>query len=950
MTGLATKARAVALLEREGELAHIGELLGQARAGAGRVLLVEGPAGAGKTRLLEECRARCTETEVVALLGRGGDLEREFPYGVARQLLEPPLREASKRVREELLADAAGLAASVLALSGAEAGDAAGSEFAAMHGLYWLVANLAARHPLLIAVDDAHLCDLPSLRFLAYLAHRIEALPVLVTLVRRQGEPGPQADLISRLSAEPGVDLLQPAPLSPEATGRLVRGVLGESAADEFCAACYSTTGGNPFLLHELLSGLAADQVQPTAQATSHVVKLRPSSVARSVLLRLARLPAQATKLARAVAVLGATTAELRHAAALAELDLKLAAEGVDSLVAMDILRPGRTLDFVHPIVRAAVYDGLPEQSRALAHGQAARLLAADDARPEEVGAHLLLCQPASDAWAVEALRAAGRDALARAAPEAAVRFLRRALEEPPAPEVRADVLLELGRAEARADLGGAEHIAQALELTTGPARRAEIALSLGGVLGLAGAHHQAVEVLEPALAELDGSPADRPLALRLESELIGLSLIRSSTLPVAVERLPRVAATVTGSTPPERLLLAMASHGLTVAGQITAEQAAGAARAVVRSGGLAGEENTSLVFFTAMTLVYADELDAAVAVLDEVIDDARARGSLPQVAIASAFRAEALRRRGSVLDAELDARASIELVEPSVLGLNLPFALAFLVEVLIERDLLDDAKPAVAGAQLDESAAEVWQSILLLHSRGRLRIAQGRLSEGLQDVLEAGRRLRPWGMRNPSAVPWRSTAALALLALGDRQEAEKLADKELEQARAFAAPRALGVALRAKALVTGGEKSIDLLQEAVARLEKSPAAVELARALCDLGAAIRRTGHPAAAREPLTRGLDLAHRCGASALERRVRDELAAAGARPRRTVLSGVESLTPSERRVAWMAADGMTNREIAQALFVTARTVETHLTHVYQKLDIESRSELAGGLAPA
>src|SRR5205807_7259337 len=175
--------------------------------------------------------------------------------------------------------------------------------------------------------------------------------------------------------------------------------------------------------------------------------------------------------------------------------------------------------------------------------------------------------------------------------------------------------------------------------------------------------------------------------------------LIRSSTLPVAAERLLPVVQRVKGSSPAERLLMAMASHGLTVAGRITASQAADAARAVVQGGGLVGEENTSLVFFTAMTLVYAGALDEAVAVLSDVIDDARSRGSLPQVAIASGFRAEALRRRGSVLDAETDARAAVELVEPRVLGPNLPFALAFLIEVLIERDELDDADQALVAA-----------------------------------------------------------------------------------------------------------------------------------------------------------------------------------------------------------------------------------------------------------
>jgi DNA-binding CsgD family transcriptional regulator len=226
----------------------------------------------------------------------------------------------------------------------------------------------------------------------------------------------------------------------------------------------------------------------------------------------------------------------------------------------------------------------------------------------------------------------------------------------------------------------------------------------------------------------------------------------------------------------------------------------------------------------------------------------------------------------------------------------------------------------------------------------------RGDLAGGLADMLDAGRRHDAVGSRNPAFIAWRSPAALALLALGRRDEARALAEEELELARTWGAPRALGAALRAAGLVEGGERGLARLDEAVRVLSESPAKLEHAKARVELGAALRRLNHRAAAREHLRHAVEVATICGAGSLAARAETELLATGARPRRVALSGVASLTPSERRVAEMAAEGPTNREIAQALFVTQRTVEVHLTSIYRKLEISSRSQLAAALAEA
>jgi DNA-binding CsgD family transcriptional regulator len=245
-------------------------------------------------------------------------------------------------------------------------------------------------------------------------------------------------------------------------------------------------------------------------------------------------------------------------------------------------------------------------------------------------------------------------------------------------------------------------------------------------------------------------------------------------------------------------------------------------------------------------------------------------------------------------------------------------------------------------------SDAPPWTRVL--HTRGLLRAAIGDERGGLADLLAAGEQGQRWNCANPAISWWRSDAALILMRLGELKRARDLADEELELARKFGARRALGIALRAAALTRGQAADLKLLEESVEVLGASGAELEHARALTDLGAAIRRAGRPAKARDPLRRGYELAGRCGATALAERAMQELLAAGARPRRTALSGVESLTPSQLRVAELAAEGMTNREIAQALFVTEKTVETHLGQVYPKLEVSSRAELPARLEPA
>jgi predicted ATPase len=428
------------LLEREAELAELDGLVAEAADGRGRLVLIEGPAGIGKSGLLAGLRERAGG-ELRVLAARASELEREFAFGVVRQLLEADVGER----RDVALAGAAAPAAGVFAGQTAADGEG-GAQFAALHGLYWLTLNLAAERPLLLAVDDLQWCDRPSLRFLAYLARRLDGAPVLVAATLRSNEPPTDPALLGEIVNDPATLPLRPGPLSAGAVTDLVRERLGAGADPTFCAACHAATGGNPLLLRQLLRTLEAEGVRPDAAHVDAVRSVGPRAVASTVLLRLARLPGDAAAVTRAVGVLG-ESAKLPVVAALAGLDEPAVAAATGALVRAEILRPDAPLGFVHPLVRDAVYHELSPAERELEHERAARTLRDHGAPAEQVAAQLLMAPPRGERWVAELLEAEGRAALRRSAVESAVAYLGRALEEPPAPERRDAVLLALGHA-----------------------------------------------------------------------------------------------------------------------------------------------------------------------------------------------------------------------------------------------------------------------------------------------------------------------------------------------------------------------------------------------------------------------------------------------------------------------------------------------------------------------
>jgi DNA-binding CsgD family transcriptional regulator/tetratricopeptide (TPR) repeat protein len=932
------------LLERDAELAAVADL-GDAIPAGGRMLAIEGPPGIGKTALLAEAKALGQGAGVQALGARGSELERSFSYGVVRQLFEPLLASLPTEERAELLGGAAGLAAPLFDPARVAAEPAPESALATVHGLYWLTANLAARRPLLLAVDDLHWCDLPSLRWLAYLLPRMEGLAVLVVAGLRPEEPGEDPSLLGQIVSDPLTGVIRPAPLSVEAATLFLREVLAVDAEEAFCAACHEETGGNPLLLRELVHAISAEGLAPTETNVSRLRELGARAGARAVSLRLSRLPPEATALAQAVAILG-DDADPRQAAALADLDEQAAFEAAEALARVDVLRPQPALGFVHPLIRAAVYEALTPLERESGHARAAHFLADSGAEAERVAAHLLRSPPAADAQIVATLRDAARRAASRGASESAVDYLRRALAEPPPAAERAELLLELGSAESHVEGDAAiEHLQQAHALTEDPIRRAEIALLLGRQLFLLRGEESGA-VYRDALQEL--ASADAELERLLEAGALNSELFVPSLHREALQRLERIRSRPADETLGEKLLLSLLVYHDARAGASAAEVVPLARRAL--AGGTLIRSDVFGAVVPSVTVLAMADLDEVLAIYEDALAEAHRRGSTLAFAAVKVFRAQTLVWRGDLSDAEADARDA--LAAACAWGATARFsahAAAFLADALMEEGKLDDAAAALARAGVDESLPSSSTRLLYFrNSRARLRVLRGDLTGGVAQLLDAGRYHESVGHRNPAFIAWRSPAALALHQLGDHEEARRLAAEELDVARAWGAPRALGAALRAAGLVEGGEHGLALLDEAVRVLSESPAKLEHAKARAELGAALRRANRRSDAREQLRQALELATICGAAALAARAERELLATGARPRRIALSGVESLTPSERRVAEMAAEGPTNREIAQALFVTQRTVEVHLTSIYRKLAISSRSQLAAALA--
>jgi DNA-binding NarL/FixJ family response regulator len=929
-------AARTALLERDDELEALRTWVRRLAAGEGRAVVIEGPAGIGKTALMLAATDGARHAGARVLRARGGELEREDQFGVVQQLFGAPLSVPELGELPESAAAALGRGDAAAAPPGEEVARAA------HHALFELCVRLSDPQPLLLTIDDAHWADERSLRWLLFLARRLDRAPIALVIARRPSEPGSEDTLLDRIATLEGTILLSPSPLSDAATGELVRDAMGAGADPEFCVACRRATAGNPFLLRELVAELRESGVAPTADAASLALSVGPESVARSTLLRLARAPQAALALARALAVL--EEAPLRDVAALAGVDPPAAAEAAGALEAARLMEAGTRLRFTHPLVRSAIYRELDEPQRARAHGTAARVLAGSGASPERIAAHLMLAAPDGDDEASRALQAAARRAYSSGAPDAAAAYLRRALAEPPSRALRAEVLFELGRAEVRAGEPNAEaSLEAAAAIAGGGAQSARVLRELSRAYMRSGRMAKATDTFEAAV---DSAGEDRELLLSLEGELAA-TLANVTSAADAARRLARF-SDLPGDTSAERSVLAVLAFA-SVQGNHPARVAAGMLDRVLAGGDFVHEQTAATVVFAdaIFALMMSDGERRALQTLETALADARRLGWTIGISAAPFYQAWAQLRLGHLGAAIRHAEASLAVSDERGWQAFTTMAGAVLCEAQLERGEIDAASAALARGGLPDEVPASALFQLGLYARGLLRAQRGDNRGALEDLLLCGEREIALGGVTPAAMAWRSHAALAYARLGEVQRARELAREELALARELESPRAIGISLQALAVVEGGARELPALEEAVAVLSDCDARLELARALCALGAAVRRSNRRVDARAPLREALSQALALEAGPLAERAREELLAAGGRPRRNALRGADALTASEQRVTRMAAAGRSNRDIAAELVVSVRTVEFHLTRAYGKLGISSREQLVDAL---
>jgi DNA-binding SARP family transcriptional activator/DNA-binding CsgD family transcriptional regulator len=903
------------LFDRDRELAELRAAVAEALHGQARLVLVEGPAGIGKTRLLNEARRLAGEQGARICTARGSRLEKEYGFGAIRQLFESAVTR--KGVLDGPAAPAASVFDVVTDHSGPSRED---TGLAVMHGLYRLTVNLSQAGPIVLAVDDLQWCDSASLRFLAYLVRRVEGLPVLIVATLRTGEPHDDEAVLAELADDPVTARIWPGPLTEAGAADLVRMRLGGHADDTFARTCYRTTSGNPLLLRQLLQALQTEQVPPDAAHAGTVTAIGSRAISSLVLMRLARLSAASAAVARAIAVIG-NGAALPTVAVLAGVDESEAAVAVAALARAEVLRDEYPLGFVHPLIADAVYRDLAPGQRQLEHDRAARVLAGAGAAPEQVAAHLMQVPPRGDPWVVEILRAAAARARDRAAPDAAVASLTRALQEPPTVDARPGVLLELGQAEAISNAPAAmAHLRQAYDAMADPAVRADLALTLGRTLVFVGPPGAATRFAHDAAAALPAAFADDRQALLATERISGYlhdldpTIWRGETAPA-----------ITGTGRGARMLSVALAWEAVIDG-VNRAQAIELARFGTADGDLLHVDTGLLWVIAGQVLDLCDEDSNPLWTAG--LAQAHQRGDMFTALGMNLWRGYVQWGRGDLREARQALTAGNEMSHAwGEGGIASGYGEAFLLGVLFDQGDLPACRAYLEQIRPHPRITEGAR--MFAETEARLLIAEGHPAAALKTLDSVLHVMST--VANPAWRPWRSLRATALAALNRTAEALPLVDEELALARTWGAERVVGRTLRLRGELLAQDGVADL-RSAVALLSAGICRVEHARALIALARAV---SHDRSEAVELLRGAaDLSVAGGADGLYRESLAGLAALGvAAP--APPPAVTTLSATERQILDRHRAGVDEREIAEALFLTPRSVRAALESIRARL---------------
>ncbi|MEV5598992.1 AAA family ATPase [Streptomyces sp. NPDC052496] len=933
---------------RAAELAALDAVADEVPAGRTRVVQVVGNAGVGRTALLEHwldgvprfraARVRCHR------------LQRDFAFGTARRLLHPLVAAAGEEERGALLDGVGETVLRILDPEGPWGGDSGTYADAdgTLAGLDRLAFRLSREQPLLLAVDDLQWIDAPSLRWLAHLVNRADTQPILVAVTTRTGERPAPGDLYDALVHPAVCRTLALEPLGPADVAQLVAREFGEPRPDpSFSAACHAATEGHPLFLRALLCDARRGGVRPTKEDRDRIRSFGLPTLLREVRHRLGQGSPAVAELARGLAVLGDGVPWPLLAAYCGTGEAVVRSAGAE-LHSLGLLGAGDEPRFVHRVVREAVLAEWTPQEVGAAHARAAQVSHLSGRPDEEVAAHVMAAGPVPGSWPLAVLRRAAGEALRRGAAETAVTYLRHAVFQPAAPQEHAQVLVQLAVAASHYDPGLAvsygtaalEHLTDATACSEAVGVLAYCHLmSRGGRDGSPDLARLAAELS----ARTGAAPGGREPLLRMQALVEWLEFERPSVRVPG--RAGARAADLDGHTPGERQLLAVRAFTALRAGEPAGRVTELLDRARVNLPAFS-HDLFPLHYFVAQALLYLDDLDAAGELCDRLLHRTGETGTEPPASWLLIHRAAVALRRGNVAQAAAVARTVTEQARGAR---DVPYRMTLdtiRIDTLLEQGDLEEAERIAAVHSATDPSDASWEWPRFLLSLAALRTALGDRRAGLTLLRECGHHYEAAGTVSPAIAPWRSRAAGVSLLLGYGSDARALAEEELERARACRIPRAVGVALHAAGQVTGGAGGLERVAEAVDVLEGTPADLELARALHTLGGALLRRDDKPGARTALRRGLDLAAGCGAGVLARSLQQRLHDAGGRAGSRGAGGCP-LTAGEERVAVLAAEGWSNKRIAEHLFVSLRTVETHLTGAYRKLRIGGRRELGDAL---
>ncbi|MFE7765414.1 AAA family ATPase [Streptomyces sp. NPDC057438] len=827
------------LLERREPLELLAAEAVRARTGSGRLVLLRGATGTGRTALLEAAAGHAAANGMRVLRARCSPEHRTIPFDTVFQLLShgPEFDQAA-----------------------GEAPDPPGTQphRGRPARLWRLLRSYAAESPLLVAVDDAHLADSPSRRWLVEAVRRIDRLPVLLVVTERsQYDIDPPADGFAHALSPALVHTRTLAPLSPDAGARLVRSFHGDAPPD-WVDDCLRAGAGSPLLLRALLADLrdSAPGTLPAALPDT-CAALYPGTYAAAVSWWLDSAGPATTGIARALAALDDEDTPVA-----ADADLLARTAGADparvpgwltAMTRLGLLRPDseRRPRYAHPLLRDAVLGGWAGADRQAAHRRAAEAMLHRGDPAEAVAGQLLRSGPVGEAWATGALLDAADLAVRADRSDDALALLRRALDEPMPAARRTVVLTELGSLEYATvrSTAGIPRLAEAMRLPGPPRERVHAAVALGTALARRGEARAAVDVLRGLRDEhLTGHP-DLIRTVQTASALLadhdqGVRQEVYRWLRETAERSPHLVGT--------------AGQALLVRYEATAGLTS-AASAMHRVRALLAQpaDPLSEVFLlgtAAAVAQWADQLEEAARLVDRGLSGQRTSLLHPMHLALLNVRIDIAAARG----AHAEVLADPEVARAVSGGPESANALAHAVVALVETGRTEEAARLADGFDV-RHAHDSWEANRFLHARGRLRAATGDPAAALDDFLECGRRQSARDVVSPVVTPWRSAAAACHLALGRPQEALALAEQELRLATVWNTPRVLGRALSALGTATGGRRGLELADRAVRALRQGvdgvpeEAAGTSGAAVVALGSAASAGGGRLSARGPAT-------------------------------------------------------------------------------------------------